>query len=141
MDDDLVLKGYHFTSFYKVDDEEWKECGYGGEALREDSDPEAEIKLDDASFEEVSDYLNKHCLSGVSSGETIFRHRRYFEAWNWPYDESRRRFYQGSFERFSYMRVFKEWPDCSLEWITKHATADQAIQYMKERGMNVCPLK
>lgn len=136
-----MLKGYHSTSYYRVDDDEWMECGYAGEVLRDDAEPESEVKLSDASWEDVMDYLSHHYLSGVSGNETLFRHRPYFETYHWPYDESRRRFYQGSFERFSYMRVFKEWPDCSLEWITKHATADQAIQYMKERGMTVCPLQ
>lgn len=28
----------------------------------------------------------------------------------------------------------------TLEWIMRHLKAEQAIQYFKERGMNVCPI-
>jgi hypothetical protein len=44
------------------------------------------------------------------------------------------------FKSISYMQTYEERKDVSLEWIIKHLPADQAIQYLKERGITTCPM-
>lgn len=37
--------------------------------------------------------------------------------------------------------IQKEKKNVTLEWIMEHLSADKAIQFLKERGMAVCPIK
>lgn len=131
-----MLKVYRVGSYYKVDDEELTRCGDTGYTIREELTEETEICLNKVPWETVREHPH---LNGIVIGETLFRHRPYVEVYeNW--DEGRR-FYQSDFKEFSYVYVYTEWENCSLEWIMQHASADKAIQYMKERGMTVCPLQ
>lgn len=132
-----MLKVYRVGSYYKVDDDEWTRCGDTGYTIREETNDECKIHLDKVPWSYVYEHPE---LKGIYIGETFLRHRPYVEVSHGWLDEGRR-FYEGDFKEFSYMDIYTEWDTCSLEWIMKHASAEQTIQYMKERGMTVCPLQ
>ena len=132
-----MLKVYRVGSYYKVDGEEWTRCCDTGYMIREETTENGKIHLDKVPWSCVYEHPG---LQGIHIGETFFRHRPYIEvSHSWSYDG--RRFYQDGFKEFSYMDVYTERDTCSLEWIMKHASAEQTIQYMKERGMTACPLQ
>lgn len=132
-----MLKAYFVNSFYKIDDEDWQSCGQNGYAIRDESEPAKKIKLDKADWNTV--YVAQ--LDGIVPAETFFRHKPYIKVYRGWYCDNPRILRPGDFKEFSYADVYEEWSGCSLEWIMKHASAETAIQYMKERGMNVCPLQ
>lgn len=137
-----MLKVYTVQDYYKVDGEDWQKCGVGGTALRDDARPLAVTKLSDACFAEVyGKLLRGEAYNGLYCGQTLCRHRPYIEVYTGWFCDNPRRFYAKDFQKLSYEYRYEEWPDCSLEWIMKHASAEQTIQYMKERGMTVCPLR
>ena len=131
-----MLKVYVVKSWYKVDDEQWKRGSRHGYMIREETTEEGKLHFHKASWDEVYDKSN---LADIWVGQTLFRRRPYIEVHH-GWDDTRR-FYRGDFREFTYMDSYDEWKECSLEWIMKHASAEQAIQYMKERGMTVCPMQ
>ena len=131
-----MLKVYRFVPYYKVDNKEWARCGRVGYKICEETSEE-ELCLQAMSWDEV--YANAW-PSGICIGETFFRHRPYIEV-SCSYPDDCLRFYKGDFQKFTYIKRYEEWSSCPLEWIMKHAPADLTIQYMKERGMAVCPVQ
>lgn len=132
-----MLKVYVVESYYRVDDEAWERCSRTRHLVHEETTGEGKVYYDKASWDEV---YERNRLADVWTGRSLIRRRPYIEvSRGWPNDS--RRFYKGDFKEFSYMDVYTEWKTCPLEWIMKHASADQTIQYMKERGMTVCPMQ
>lgn len=132
-----MLKVYHVDSYYKIDDEDWSECGSRGYTIRDESEAVTRRLLDEANWDEVYGSM----YDGVCSETTLFGKRPYISVYRGWMDDKSRRLYHDDFSRFSYEYRYTEWTGCPLEWIMKHASAEQTIQYMKERGMTVCPLQ
>lgn len=132
-----MLKVYHVDSYFKIDDEDWMKCGTRGHAIRDDSEPYTKRLLDEAQWDEIYGRM----YDGVWSDTTLFRKRPYIYVSRGWEDDKVLRLFQGDFSRFSYEYRYAEWTGCPLEWIIKNASAEQTIQYMKERGMTVCPLQ
>lgn len=132
-----MLKIYDVNDYVSIDGAKWRLVGgYGHIAANEEL--ENKLMLDNATFDEVYEYLEQNYLSGVRNDNTLFRKKpiirvSYNDAWDTV--EYRR------FNKMSYKREFKENKNVSLEWITKHLSADQCIQYLKDRGMVACPIK
>ena len=134
-----MLKVYRVGTYFKIDGEEPTRIGRTGYRICEETDESGTMYLNKASWDEVYENIGV-TANGVRTGTTLFRHRPYIEVFiGWPDDP--RRFYKGDFKEFTYLDVYTEWEECTLEWIMKHASAEQAIQYMKERGMTVCPMQ
>lgn len=131
-----MLKIYNVTNYVSIDNADWREvggCGYKAT----DEEPENKLVLDNLSFDEVYEYLSQNHLSGVLDDSTFFRNKPiirvdYNDAWDFV--EYR------NFDKMSYKREFEEWRGVSLNWIMKHLSADQCIQYLKERGITACPI-
>lgn len=49
--------------------------------------------------------------------------------------------FKKDFSSISIIEVNEEKKNVTLEWIMEHLSADKAIQFLKERGMAVCPIK
>jgi hypothetical protein len=131
-----MLKVYYIRDYVSIDGSEWRSVGGYGEKVI-DGEPENELRLDNASFNEVYEYLTRHLLSGVWNDTTFFRKKpliqvSYNDAWDWV--EYRH------FNTMSYKREYKEWKNVPLKWLMEHASADQFIQYLKERGITTCPM-
>lgn len=131
-----MLKVYNVHDCISIDGAKWREIGLTGYIITDKELSEIVI-LDHATFAETREYLDNNWIDGMRNQETFWRRKpiievRYQDAWDWV--DYRR------FNTLSYKRKYKEWKDVSMEWLMKHASADQFIQYLKERGITACPM-
>ena len=99
--------------------------------------PETELLLDGVSFQEAYDYLRDNYISGAGTCRTVFKDKPkisllYFDTIDRKYIKNCYGFW---------LRVENKLrKNVTLDWILKNVEADQAIQYLKERGMGICPI-
>lgn len=131
-----MLKVYIATSYVSVDGGEWREVGDWGYTMKDEECAKGKIILDNVSFRQCQEVLKAKYIESLYNGQTLFRHRPYIRVYyNWyNYDE----YYH--FDTISYKIVYKEWESVTLEYIMEHFPADKTIQYLKERGINTCPI-
>jgi hypothetical protein len=131
-----MLKIYDVCDYVSIDGAKWREVGDGGYRIT-DEEVEDRLILDQASFEQAREYLSKNALWGVKNDSTLFRNKptvRVYYVDAWDYVDYRR------FDTMSYKRKYTERKDVSFKWLMEHLTADQFIQYLKERGITTCPM-
>ena len=131
-----MLKVYYVCKYVSIDGAEWRKVGHDGYRVV-DGEVEDELVLDNVSFDEARKYLSENILAYVWNDSTCFRHKptivvHYSDAWD-PVEYKH-------FNTLSYKREFVENKNVSFEWLTKYLTADQFIQYLKERGITTCPM-
>lgn len=131
-----MLKAYYIRDYVSVDGSEWRSVGGYGERVI-DGEPENELRLDNASFDEVYEYLTQHLLSGVWNDTTLIRKKPLIQV---SYNDTGCWVEYRHFNTMSYKREYKEWNNVPLKWLMEHASADQFIQYLKERGITTCPM-
>lgn len=131
-----MLKIYTRKLLISVDQEpEWL-LYRGGLAMRDDSLPATELIYDNMSFSDLYNLESDPLYYGLSRGTTLFRKRPYISI---HYDfEVVKRYYD--FKSLTLKRVFTEWEHCTLSEILKTFPAEQCIQYLKEHGLNTCPI-
>ena len=99
--------------------------------------PEVELLLNGVSFEEAYNYLCDNYISGARTCRTVFKNRPQLSL---LYFNNRNITYIKKCERF-WLRVENRLrKNVTLDWILKHLEADQAIQYLTERGIGICPI-
>lgn len=130
-----MLKVYLVTNYVSIDGSDWREVGYGGYYTSDKKPPDTIV--DHWSFDEMREYLSEKHLSGVRNDETFLLNKpticvSYTTAW----DSVEYRY----FDTLSYKRTYKEWEDVTLDWIMKNLSADECIQFLKDRGMTACPI-
>lgn len=131
-----MLKVYRVHEYVSINGAKWREIGDSGYKISDEEVSDLLI-LDNVSFAETREYLKNKIIIGMSNGETLFRRKplvdiRYADAWDYV---SYRHF-----DTLSYKRTYTEWTTVSMQWLMEHATADQFIQYLKERGITTCPM-
>lgn len=131
-----MLKIYDVTDYVSIDGTKWRVVGGYGYHVS-DKTPENKLIFDNITFNEAYEYLSSHTLDGMREDTSFITKKpliyiRYQGAWDSVA-------YRG-FNTISYRREFKENANVSLEWIMKNLSADKAIQYLKDRGMTVCPI-
>ena len=100
--------------------------------------PETEILLDDVSFEQAYDYLRDNYISGARTCRTVFEDKPQLSL---LYFNASDRKYIKKCERFRLRVENRLRKNVTLDWILKHLEADQAIQYLKERGMGISSVR
>lgn len=131
-----MLKIYDVHDYVSIDGARWRELDVTGYRAT-DEEPQDTIILNNISFDEVRSYLLTHRVCGLCNDCTPFRHKplvcvKYWDAWDYVDYKH--------FTTLSYKREFVERKDVTFEWMTKHLSADQLIQYLKERGITACPM-
>lgn len=131
-----MLKIYSVHDYISIDGAKWREVGCSGYKAT-DEEVENTLILDNISFDEAHEYLSQKTLDGIWNGSTFFRNKptvvvSYQDAWD-PVSYLH-------FNTMSYKREFREKKYMTFEWMTKHLSADQLIQYLKERGITTCPM-
>lgn len=130
-----MLKIYQTCNYVSIDGGPWRVISYG--EIASDEELETQLALDNLSFDEVRDYLSKNHLRGVWNDETFFRHKPAIAVNYYAnYDPVKYK----HFKTISYKTTYTEWTTVSLEWIMKHLSADECIQYLKDRGITACPI-
>ena len=132
-----MLKVYSIKDYVSIDGADWREVGGWGHRVADDTKVPDSINIGQMSFDETYDHLSKNSLCGVYRDSTFFRHKptiriRYNDSWD---DVA----YQ-CFHTFAYKRTFVEMENVTLEWIMKNLSADECIQYLKDRGITTCPI-
>ena len=131
-----MLKVYKVYDYVSIDGAKWREVGRGGYKVT-DEEVENKLILDNASFEEAREFLSNHVLDGVWNYSTFFLNKptvcvSYQDAWDAVTYKC--------FNTISYKKVYKEYKHVTIQWLMEHLSADQFIQYLKERGMTTCPM-
>lgn len=132
-----MLKVYSIKDYVSIDGADWREVGGWGHRVADDTKVPDSINIGQMSFDETYEYLSKNSLCGVYRDSTFFRYKptirvNYNDAWD---DVAYQRF-----NTFAYKRTFVEMENVTLEWIMKNLSADECIQYLKDRGMTACPI-
>ena len=131
-----MLKVYYVRDYVSIDGSEWRRVGMCGYTVT-DEEVEDKLVLDNVSFDEAREYLSKNILSSVWNDSTFFRHKPTVEVcYTGAWDPVSYR----HFNTLSYKRKFEEDKNVSIEWMIQHLSADQFIQYLKERGITTCPM-
>lgn len=131
-----MLKVYWVYNYISVDGADWRQVGHSKYTIV-DEEPETELILDNASFDEVYAYLTQNPLNGLYDDTTLFKKKpkiqvSYSDAWDAV-------FYR-SFNTLSYKKVYEEMKNVTMSWLMEHTSADEFIQYLKERGITACPM-
>ena len=74
------------------------------------------------------------------SCRTYIRHRPYICLIGAGFAEPTN-LYQNDFTSLSIKKITEENKDVTLEWIIEHLSAEKTIRYLKERGLNICPIR
>ena len=125
-----MLKAYLVKTYIAVNDKPKREVGYGY-GLTEEELPR--VVTTSWSFQDCLE--KKLPTSSITHGTTLFRKRPYVEieySWDW-HD----RYY--NFDSLTIERHYEPY-DITLNELFKEYSADESIQYLKERGMAVCPI-
>ena len=130
-----MLKVYNVTDYVSINGGEWCEVGYGYRVT--DQELYDTVPLNFMSFESAYDYLSSNALHRVYRDVSFFRKKPVICV-NYMYGCDTARYTH--FNTMAYKTTYKEWSDVTLEWIMKNLSADQCIQYLKDRGMTACPI-
>lgn len=126
-----MLKPYRAYYTASIDDNPPRRLSYIGYGLIDKELPCVYIRQ--WTFQEA---LEDVLPLGITTDETFFRKRPYVEVdYSWCDTE---KYY--NFDRITVERHYEPW-NASLKDIMEHSTAEDFIQYLKEQGMNTCPLK
>ena len=131
-----MLKVYTVNHYVSVDGGKWYRVGRCGETMMDDSKSTEDI-LDFNTFDEWCAYLQKNQLPGIYYQPTFFKKKPCIVTYEWSYDTYTK---YTSFNTLSYKTVYKEYTSASLAYIMDRFSADQVIQYLKERGITTCPM-
>lgn len=139
-----MLKIYTVSQQFKIDDKDWQECGERGWVCREESSVAPEtIRANCVDWHEMARLIETSpygWFDGLVTDKTFFRKCPYIRAFRCGWHDEAWRFFPKDFKTISYRVLYEERSYISMEWIFEHLSADKAIQYFKERGMNVCPI-
>ena len=126
-----MLKAYKVRTYISINNKPKFETFRVGRGLTEDELPR--VVTTSWSFQ---DALNQKLPTpDVKTGTTLFRKRPYItveETWC-----DTRRYY--NFDALTVERHYEPY-DITLDELFKSYSADECIQYLKERGMTTCPI-
>ena len=131
-----MLKVYNVYDRVSIDGAKWRTVGGYGYRVT-DEEVKNKLVLDNVTFDEAREFLSQNILSGVWNDSTFFRNKptvvvSYNDGWD-PVSYRH-------FDTMSYKREFVEDKNVTFEWMTQHLSAEQLIQYLKERGITTCPI-
>lgn len=136
-----MLKIYRTYLQYQTDGGTWERFGYSGWLCEEESNVETSTAIiENANFKQAFEHFENSPIHGVITCRTCFRHRPYICLIGAGFAEPTN-LYQNDFTSLSIKKITEENKDVTLDWIMEHLSAEKTIQYLKERGLNICPIK
>ena len=126
-----MLKAYKSTTYIAVDDKPKREVFQKGYGLTEGELPDVTTTI--CSFQDC--FNTQFPTMAIYTDTTLFRKRPYVEieySWDW-HD----RYY--NFDSIT-IEIHYEPYDITLNELFEDFSADQCIQYLKERGITACPI-
>ena len=136
-----MLKIFKTYLQYQIDGGRWERFGYSGWLCEEERNVELQKTIiENASFKQAFEHFENCPSHNVISCRTYIRHRPYICLIGAGFAEPTN-LYQNNFTSLSIKKITEENKDVTLEWIIEHLSAEKTIQYLKERGLNICPIK
>lgn len=132
-----MLKIYSTTSYVSIDGSLWSEVGLHNEYVALNEPPENKLVFRGISFDELYEYLSHNYLCGLKKDVTLFRSKPLIWV---QYSDAFDPVSYRHFNNLLYKTEFRECDNLSLDWIMKNLSADECIQYLKDRGMTACPI-
>ena len=130
-----MLKIYYSYYAVSVDNEPYKRLRINGYTMRDDSLPTEELIINNAPFEKIYSMESEDLPFGINCYETTFLKKPIVEVY---YNCAATKYKH--FDTLSYKRVYEEMNYLSLAEIFKRFPAEKCIQYLKEHGLNTCPI-
>ena len=131
-----MLKIYDVLDYVSIDGANWRRVGVTGYRVSEEELTEA-FRLNNVSFDESYQFLSYFHLDGIGTDVSFFRKKPIiWVKYRYACDTVSYR----QFKTISYKMCYVERAYVTLDWVMKNLSADQAIQYLKERGITACPI-
>ena len=126
-----MLKAYKIRTYIAVNDQPKKEVWKIGYGLTEDEVPR--IVTTAFSFQDCFD--KQLPTPAITTHKTLIRKKPYVRV-EYEWDDA---YYYYNFDSISIERHYEPY-DITLNELFKRYSAEQVIQYLKERGMTACPI-
>lgn len=133
-----MLQAYGWELYVKINNNDWEDTRCSGWSLIEGTPPREEAILTDASFEEVCNYMSNVSIPCFHIDFTLFKKRKFLRYHRRYVLQEDEKFFEKDIKSIS-IQLTNTRREVSLKEIFEHCPAEQAIQYMKERGLTTCP--
>ena len=131
-----MLKVYTQKRWISIDNEEWRQIWYSDYVMRDDAMPSEVVLVDRMSFDEFYNILRTEPMTHIRAGKTIFGKRPKISI-DYDFDHTK---HCTDFDTISCKYTYEEVTNASLYNIMRYFSAEQTIQYLKERGITTCPM-
>lgn len=128
-----MLKVYEYEMVFEDAADDTCIAGYSGFQLMDEN--KVQNKKEILTWDEV--FSQKSGLHFLRRDYTLFKKRPYFSYCDFRGNE--RRFYKSD-KKFNLYITYKENNSLTLIEIMKGFPSDKVIQYLKEQGLNICPM-
>lgn len=136
-----MLHLYKRSTYLIVNGEPHTKLQYNVTVLRDDSEPDGEFLIKDATWQEMFRHAQTDDRKWMYADKTFWKKIPYLAPSAIYWDEIAPKFFEDDTTRFSVVHTYVLDKYYSMQDIMKVSNADLAIQWFKERGMAVCPLQ
>ncbi len=120
------------------DCDEWEDTGYSGLTLEEEKTSKQDIVLKNANFDDVIRYMKRTSISCFHVDYTLFKHEPFIRYYRRYYMQEDEKLFKNDIKNISIRMIYQK-KKITLQELFEEFPAEQAIQYIKERGLSVCP--
>lgn len=120
------------------DCDEWEDTGYSGLTLEEEKTSKQDIVLKNANFTDVMRYMKRTSIPCFHVDYTLFKHEPFIRYHRRYYMQEDEKLFKNDIKNISIRMIYQK-KKITLQELFEEFPAEQAIQYIKERGLSVCP--
>lgn len=132
----------YYKSIYLVAGDKRFKLAHHSDYIRDDKLDDGEFLIQDATWSEMKQAVENGKLAHLMYvGETFWKKRPYISAAGYHLDVDVPKYFEDDETRFSVICVYVLDKHYTMNDVMKHARADQAVQWFKERGLAVCPMQ
>lgn len=121
------------------DCDEWEDTGYSGLTLEEEKTSKQDIVLKNANFDDVIKYMKRTSIPCFHVDYTLFKHKPFIRYHRRYYMQEDEKLFKNDIKNISIRMKYQEKKKITLQELFEEFPTEQAIQYIKERGLSVCP--
>lgn len=134
-----MLHAYEYNLEILWEDcDEWEDTGYSGLTLEEEKTSKQDIVLKNANFDDVIKYMKSTSIPCFHVDYTLFKHERFIRYHRRYYMQEDEKLFKNDIKNISIRMIYQK-KKITLQELFEEFPAEQAIQYIKERGLSVCP--
>lgn len=115
-----------------------EDTGYSGLTLEEEKTSKQDIVLKNANFDDVIRYMKRTSISCFHVDYTLFKHEPFTRYHRRYYMQEDEKLFKNDIKNISIRMIYQK-KKITLQELFEEFPAEQAIQYIKERGLSVCP--